>query len=314
MSSRKRKTKAATSPQTKKKSRSNTKASENVKLKKEMKKVLQSLSDPKRAAIHQRFFKTGKGEYGEGDIFYGLRMPQIHHCVKEYKDRSNMKVIQLLIENKVHEIRMFGLLLLVEKWKETTKKRFKNRNKKQKKIIDFYLKNTKRINNWDLVDLTAKILGEYLLERPRDVLFKLVKSDLLWDRRISIIATHPLIKKDDYKTTTKLCEMCLNDEHDLIHKATGWMLREIGKRNIKVLYKFLDKYAHVMPRVMLRYSLEKVPLKKKKKYMEAKKKRALEEESEESEDSEDSAESAEESSSDEKKKKKKRIRRTNKTL
>jgi 3-methyladenine DNA glycosylase AlkD len=223
-------------------------------------KELKSKKNPADAKILSWFFKTGKGQYGEGDVFWGIRVPVLREIVKKFKEAS-LKDIQELLNNKVHEQRLTGLLILVEKYKTRENK---------KEIYDFYLKNTRNINNWDLVDLTApNIVGNFILEnkKERKILYSLVKSKNLWERRISILSTFTLLRDKEYKDVLKISEMLLKDKHDLIHKAVGWMLRELGKRDKAIEIKFLEKYCKVMPRTMLRYSLEKFDVKEREKYM-----------------------------------------------
>ncbi|MCD4706037.1 DNA alkylation repair protein [bacterium] len=225
-----------------------------------IKKELKKLSNTKEVTKLQRFFKTGKGEYGEGDIFLGIKVPTQRQIAKKYENLQ-LKKIKNLLNNKIHEYRLTALLLLIEKYKKAD-------GKEKKKIFDFYLSNIKNINNWDLVDLSVyKIIGDYLLNKQRNILYKLAKSENLWERRISIIATYAFIKNDDFKDCLKISRILLNDKHDLIHKAVGWMLREVGKRNQKIEEKFLDKHCKKMPRVMLRYSIEKFNEKKRKMYL-----------------------------------------------
>jgi len=214
-----------------------------------------------KSLILQKFFKTQKGQYGYGDIFLGITVPIQRKIAKKYQD-INLSDIQKLITKKIHEYRLISLLILILKYQKSKLK------KDQKRIYDFYVKNINFINNWDLVDLSAPhIIGNYLLDRSRRSLYNLAKSPDLWHRRISIISTFTFIKKQDFTDTLKIAQILLNDEHDLIHKATGWMLREVGKRDISTLYRFLDKFCTKMPRTMLRYSLEKLPKDKKKYYM-----------------------------------------------
>ncbi len=223
-------------------------------------KELKSKKNKEQAENLSRFFKTGKGQYGEGDIFWGIKVPVQREVVKKFKEAS-LKDIQELLNSKVHEHRLTGLLILVEKYKKAENKR---------EIYDFYLKNTKNVNNWDLVDLTApNIVGSFLLEnkKERKILYSLVKSKNLWERRIAILSTFTLLREKDFKDALKISEMLLKDEHDLIHKAVGWMLRELGKRDKDVEIEFLEKYCKVMPRTMLRYSLEKFSLKEKASFM-----------------------------------------------
>jgi len=223
----------------------------------EIKEDLQSYASPEKAKILQRFFKTGKGEYGEGDVFLGLKVPETRKIAEKYKELSLLD-IQKLLDSKIHEHRLVGLLILVDKYEKSN----------NKEIVDFYLANTKNINNWDLVDLTAhKILGHYLLDKDRTLLYNLARSNDLWEKRISIISTFYFIKNNDFKDALKISEILLNDKHDLIHKAVGWMLREIGKRDQKAEEKFLKKYYKKMPRTMLRYAIEKFDEKKRKAYL-----------------------------------------------
>jgi 3-methyladenine DNA glycosylase AlkD len=222
-----------------------------------VKNELQKLEDPQQAKLLQGFFKTGPGEYGEGDIFLGIKVPLQRKVAKRFKDLE-LNEIQLLLDSKVHEHRLVGLLILVDKYQRNP----------DKEIVDFYLSNTKNINNWDLVDLTAhKILGHYFLNKDRSILYELAKSQNLWEKRISIIATAAFIRNNDFRDTLKIAEILLNDDHDLIHKAVGWMLREIGKKDQKVEEKFLDIYYKKMPRTMLRYAIERFSESKRKHYM-----------------------------------------------
>ncbi len=221
---------------------------------------MKNLASPEKAKLLQRFFKTGKGEYGEGDIFLGVMVPQQRKIAKKYKDLA-LSEIQELLNSKIHEYRLTALFILVDKYKKADEKT-------KKKVFDFYLKNTKNINNWDLIDLSApNIVGGYLLDKKRDILYKLAKSKSLWERRISIMATAIFIKNNQFKDTLKLSEILLNDKHDLIHKAAGWMLREVGKINQEMEDGFLKKYYKKMPRTMLRYAIEKFPKNKKQFYM-----------------------------------------------
>ncbi|MFH1537101.1 MAG: DNA alkylation repair protein [Patescibacteria group bacterium] len=236
-----------------------------------IKKDLEKFADPKQAKNLQRFFKTGKGEYGEGDVFIGLRVPQIRKIVSKYYKEVNLKDVEKLLHSEIHEYRMAAALFLLYKFKNIKKivgAEHCSAQKLQKEIFDLYLKNTKYINNWDLVDVTTPgIVGEFLLDKDRKILYKLVKSKSLWERRIGVMATFTFIRENDYKDGLKISEMLLNDEHDLIHKAVGWMLREVGNRDLKTEEKFLHKYSKKMPRTMLRYSIEKFPEKKRKAYL-----------------------------------------------
>lgn len=208
--------------------------------------------DPIRAKYSQRFFKTGKGEYGEGDRFLGLTVPQQRIIAKKFKSIP-LDELQTVIESEYHEHRLTALIILVDKFKSTKDEKLR------KEIIDFYLKNTKHINNWDLVDTSAKILGEYLENRNEELLIQMSHSKDLWEQRISIIATSYFIGKNKYDLTLKISKNLLQHKHDLIHKAVGWMLREVGKRDLSVERGFLDKHYKSMPRTMLRYAIEKFP-------------------------------------------------------
>lgn len=220
-------------------------------------KEIQSKKDPIQAKTLSRFFKNEKGQYGEGDIFLGVTVPTLRIIVKKYSKDISLKDVQKLLNSKIHEYRLTALLILVEKYKED-----------KELIYNTYIKNFRNINNWDLVDLTApKIMGDFLKDKNRDILYSLSTSNNLWEKRISIVATLAFIKDNDFKDTLKISEILLKDEHDLIHKAVGWMLREVGKRNKDLEKEFLDKYYRIMPRTMLRYSIEKFDPKEKEFYM-----------------------------------------------
>lgn len=224
-----------------------------------VKQDLKKLANPKQAALLQRFFKTGKGEYGEGDIFLGIKVPEQRKIANKYD--LDLKEIQGLLNSKIHEHRLTSLFILIKKYN-------KSNENERKKIFEFYLRNTKNINNWDLIDLSApKIVGNYLLDKDRSVLYKLAKSNSLWEKRISILATAAFIVNDEYKDTLRIAEILLNDKHDLIHKGVGWMLREVGKRDQKIEEEFLKKYYKKMPRTMLRYAIEKFEENKRQFYL-----------------------------------------------
>lgn len=234
---------------------------------KDLSRQIRAMGNKEQAKILQRFFKTGKGEYGEGDIFVGIKVPPLRAFAAKNID-ADFDIIQQLLNSGIHEERMIGSFILVLKYKKAKKD-----EALREKIVEFYLKNTKRFNNWDLVDLSCQyILGDYFFERDRAILFKLVESENLWEKRISIITTLPFIKKGDFGTTFILAKALLNDGHDLIHKAVGWMLREIGKVDINAERDFLDEYAELMPRTALRYAIEKFPEKLRKQYLAVKKK------------------------------------------
>ncbi|MEK6918452.1 MAG: DNA alkylation repair protein [Nanoarchaeota archaeon] len=222
---------------------------------------MKSLSDNKRAVSSTRFFKTGKGDYGEGDKFLGLTVPQCRIIVKDYSSSTSLDDISVLLKSDFHEVRLVALLILVDKYEKSTleAKPF---------IVDFYLSNTSRINNWDLVDSTAhKILGDYLLDKDRSILYKLAKSNNLWEKRISIVSTYTFIRNNDFFDALRISQILFSDNHDLIHKATGWMLREVGKKDEQALIIFLDKHYKTMPRTALRYSIERLSKKQKDHYM-----------------------------------------------
>ena len=227
-----------------------------------LRKELDALTNQEKAVFLQRFFKTGKGEYGEGDQFLGLTVPESRKIAGKYKHLPFSEIKKLLV-SKIHEYRLIALLILVNNFKTGDETG-------QKEIYKFYLDHTKYINNWDLVDLSAdKIVGAYLLHRPRKILYTFARSQNLWERRIAMISTYQFIKeKKEYKDTFQIAEILLLDKHDLIQKAVGWMLREVGKRASKeALVKFLSKNYKQMPRTMLRYSIEHFPQKQRLKYI-----------------------------------------------
>jgi 3-methyladenine DNA glycosylase AlkD len=221
---------------------------------------LKGYSNKNKIPILCRFFKTNKGEYGEGDIFWGINLPSIRLLAKKYRD-IDLAVVTKLIENRVHEIRMLALLILVYKYR-------KSNDYLREEIFLLYINNIKYINNWDLVDVSSPhIVGEYLLNKDKEILVVMSKSDNLWEKRISIISTFSFIRKNDYYYTLKIAKQLLDDKHDLIHKAVGWMLREIYKRDEKVIIRFLDEFANKMPRTALRYTIEKMPLEERAYYL-----------------------------------------------
>lgn len=227
-----------------------------VKLKKELKKF----SSAKKTKASQWFFKTGKGQYGEGDVFWGIKVPDQRKVSRKFAGLS-LQDIHKLLQSKVHEHRLTALFILVLQYKKADKKT-------KQKIYDFYLKSTRNINNWDLVDSSASyIVGNYLLDKPRNILYRLAKSKSLWERRISIIATAEFINHNQFEDTLKIAQLLLKDRHDLIHKAVGWMLREVGKRDLNTELRFLDQHYNAMPRTMLRYAIEKFSETKRKHYL-----------------------------------------------
>jgi len=221
--------------------------------------------NPEKAQILQGFFKTKKGEYGEGDVFLGISVPDLRAISKKFWMQLSPKDIQQLLNSKIHEERLIALLCLIEKYKIAD-------SEKKKNIFNFYLKNLNQgnINNWDLVDLSApNIVGNFLLdnEEKRNTLYLLANSGDLWKKRVAVVATIAFIREKDFNDTFKIAEVLINDEHDLIHKAVGWMLREVGKKDKKILIKFLNKNYSQMPRMMLRYAIEKFDERERKKYL-----------------------------------------------
>jgi 3-methyladenine DNA glycosylase AlkD len=225
---------------------------------------IRNLADPEKAKVLAGFFKTGKGQYAEGDIFLGITVPETRKLAKKY---SGMQIldVQKLLSSKIHEERLLGLMILIEKFQ-------KGDERTQEKIYKIYLKNTRFINSWDLVDLSAhEIVGAYLQDKQKNMLLKLAGSKMLWEKRIAMVATFHEIRNGRSETTLKIAEKLLRDEHDLIQKAVGWMLREVGKRcSQREEEVFLKKYARVMPRTTLRYAIERFDDKKKKYYMKLK--------------------------------------------
>ncbi len=220
---------------------------------------LLNLKNEEQAKHLMQFFKTGKGQYGEGDKFLGIRVPQTRSIVKKYYNTVTFEQLQEMLESPYHEIRLCALLIMVSLYEKNP----------QDTIVNLYIRNVKNINNWDLVDLTAhKIIGaHYLKTHDRTIIDGLASSGHLWSERIAIVSQWSVLHNGEFDILLELCEKFLTHKHDLIHKATGWMLREAGKQDEKVLLNFLDQYAKVMPRTMLRYSIEKLTLEQRKFYM-----------------------------------------------
>lgn len=219
-----------------------------------MKAELDALGSQEKAVHLSRFFKTGAGEYGEGDRFIGVRVPDQRRIAKRYGNLT-LDEIDRLMASPIHEHRLTGLLILVEQYTKSQEASF------QRQIVDFYLSRLKRVNNWDLVDLSApKLLGEHLVRHPeeRTMLSAMAGSTNLWERRVAVLATYPMIKRGQFDALLALAEALLADTHDLMHKAVGWMLREAGKADLAVLEEFLKKHAGAMPRTMLRYAIERL--------------------------------------------------------
>lgn len=218
---------------------------------------INSKANSEKAKIYPRFFKTGKGEYGEGDIFLGLTMPQQRAIAKKYE--LPLSQIQKLLDSKIHEHRMIGGIILVNRVK-------KSNNPAEE--FNFYIKNAKKFNNWDLVDATCThIVGSFLLNKDKKTIYDLAKSKNLWEKRISIVSTFEFIRNNQFGDTLKISEILLDDKHDLIHKAIGWMLREVGKRNKEILEDFLKSNHKKMPRTTLRYAIEKFSEKERKEWL-----------------------------------------------
>jgi len=218
---------------------------------------LQDNANLEQSKILQRFFKTGEGQYGEGDIFLGIKVPIQRKIAKKYIGLPLIK-IQKLLDSKIHEYRLVGLIILTEKFKKNA----------DPEIFNFYLQNAENINNWDLVDISApNIVGEFLFDKEKNILYELARSENLWEKRIAIISTFNFIKKEEFEDALAISELLLNDSHDLIHKAVGWMLREIGKRDENILEDFLKKHYKEIHRTTLRYAIEKFEEEKRKNYL-----------------------------------------------
>jgi len=227
---------------------------------------LAALQNPEKAAHNRRFFKTGKGEYGENDQFWGISNPDVRKVAKEYK-MLPVSEIDRLIKHPIHEVRFAGLLILIAHYRK---------NKAQREaVVDFYLAHTDYINNWDLVDITAPhILGDYLYFNPlrRSILYRLAASENLWEQRIAVISSLGMVRLREFDDALHLCELLLFHPHDLMHKAVGWTLREIGKKDRTLLTGFLDRYAGQMPRTALRYAIEHFDDDERKDYLSRKEK------------------------------------------
>lgn len=229
--------------------------------------TIDQASNPEKGQFLQRFFKTGPGQYAEGDVFLGISVPVQRSIAKQF---SNLPLPDLdkLISAKYHEYRLVALIILTIQMKQAIRAKDMAT---QKEIYDFYLAHTANINNWDLVDTSVReIVGNFLLTRPRKILYKLVKSKNLWERRIAIIATFAFIKNKDFTDTLQISELLLNDKHDLIHKAVGWMLREVGKMDSATLDQFLRTHYQKMPRATLRYAIEHYPKNLRQKFLKGK--------------------------------------------
>jgi 3-methyladenine DNA glycosylase AlkD len=238
---------------------------------KEIQKALRLAIEPKRAASAPRFFKTGPGQYGEGDQFLGVPVPAQRVIAKTWQAVSGDELARI-VTSKVHEERLTGLFILVRQFELASRGKTAN-PETQRELCEFYLRHIDFVNNWDLVDSSApNILGNYLLTQPtsaRKQLVKLAKSKSQWHRRIALLTTNAFIRVGQFEDTFKLTELLLSDTEDLIHKAAGWMLREVGKRDVSALRAFLNRHAAVMPRTQLRYALEKLPDTERRRYLNA---------------------------------------------
>ena len=220
----------------------------------DLQNILNQHASDTDAIFLQRFFKTGPGEYGEGDLFIGLRVPQTRQICRDFFELS-IDQIEIMLGSPIHEHRLAGLIIMSNQAKS---KKFPTNYKEL--LYELYLRRTDRINNWDLVDTSCRdVVGGYLMDKPRDILYQLAESSDLWERRIAIVSTWEFIRHGDLDDTFRLSKALKNDKQDLIHKASGWMLREAGKKDVNRLVEFLDENATTMPRTMLRYSIEKLP-------------------------------------------------------
>jgi 3-methyladenine DNA glycosylase AlkD len=226
----------------------------------EIQKRLRQFATREKAGVLQGFFKTGPGEYGEGDLFLGVVVPDIRRVAKEFQD-TPLGEIKKILMSRYHEERLLALLMLVRRYE-------KGGEALKRRLYALYLKNTRYINNWDLVDLSApNIVGTHLLERSRKPLYVFARSKALWKRRIAILSTFAFIRQNDFDDTLRISKSLLKDDHDLLHKAVGWMLREVGKRDLRVEERFLKQHYKKMPRTMLRYAIERFPETKRRNYL-----------------------------------------------
>ena len=229
----------------------------------EIKKRLRKLGNKERAKVSRRYFKTGPGEYGEGDIFLGIPVPELRKLAKTYRHLT-LKDTTKLLQSPIHEERLLALLILIHIFSAGDESM-------KKEIFNLYLNNTRYINNWDLVDASAQhVVGAYLVYKSKKVLYRLAKSEDLWERRIAIMSTFHFIRQEEFSQTLKIAEILITDREDLIHKAVGWMLREVGKRNLQVEEQFLKYHYKKMPRTMLRYAIEKFPKARRRLYLTGK--------------------------------------------
>jgi 3-methyladenine DNA glycosylase AlkD len=226
-----------------------------------LRRSLKAVADPQRAIHNLRFFKTGVGEYGAGDRFLGLTVPAVRALARQYRDLP-LRDVDSLLRSPWHEERLLALMLWVDRYR-------RGDEKQRQRIHHQYLRSTRYINNWDLVDASAgDIVGAFLADKDKRVLFRLARSTNLWERRIAVIATFPFIRDGRFTETLKIAALLLHDQHDLIHKAVGWMLREVGKRDRPRLEGFLIRHQASMPRTMLRYAIEHLPAQQRRRYLQ----------------------------------------------
>jgi len=226
----------------------------------EIRKELRNLGSKERAKVSQSFFKTGPGEYGEGDVFLGVGAPEMRRLAKEFQDLP-VREVRALLKSGIHEERAVALLILVRQYQRGDRK-------EQERVYELYMDHLRCINNWDLVDVSAEhVVGAFLKNKSKKPLYRLARSRNLWERRVSILATFHYIKGKEFSETLKIAEMLLSDEEDLIHKAVGWMLREVGKRDLATEERFLKEHYREMPRTMLRYAIERFPEPKRQRYL-----------------------------------------------
>ena len=222
---------------------------------------LKRIADPRRAKLQLRFFKTGVGEYGAGDRFLGITVPALRALARQYRDLT-LKDVDSLLRSPWHEERLLALLLWVDQYRRGDVDR-------RRRIYNKYLRSTRHINNWDVVDVSAEhVVGAFLADKDKRVLFRLARSANLWERRIAILATFHFIRHDRFTEILKIATLLLHDEHDLIHKAVGWMLREVGKRDRPRLERFVIRHQNNMPRTMLRYAIEHLPAQRRRCYLQ----------------------------------------------
>lgn len=234
----------------------------------QVKRTLRSFANRDKAEHFKRFFKTGEGEYAEGDQFWGIIVPDQRKIAKQFRDLP-LAELDILLKDPIHECRLTAIFIMVDQFNRSLKSK-KTAQNNPRSWVDYLLSHTEHINNWDLVDSCAyQILGTYLLTiKDRSILNQLAASNNLWEQRLAVIATKSLIKSGEFQPTLTLAKRLLNDPHDLIHKAVGWMLREVGEQDPNPLRDFLDQNAHKMPRTMLRYAIEKLPAEQRQSYLE----------------------------------------------